>query len=121
MYYKILNIFVLVAFLLSTSGFKISKHYCGNELVDLAVMSNADSCCDDGMCCNDEVNYYQFDYDSTFEIPKKLNLLFVDNIEFPIINLLLKTYEIEKEFSYTELPPPKTLSRKLSTLQSFLL
>lgn len=42
--HKILSIFMAVVVLLSTTSFAITKHFCGNTLVDTAIFSKAKTC-----------------------------------------------------------------------------
>ena len=32
----------------------ITRHYCGNRLVSVNILSEPDKCCDDNNCCHDE-------------------------------------------------------------------
>ncbi len=59
---RFLNIIIVGLFLLSTTGFTVTKHYCGGNLVDIAINSTPESCCGDngGGCCSDEQSVYQF-------------------------------------------------------------
>ena len=43
-------------FLLSSTGFTINMHFCQEELIDLAVIAPAKSCCDSGQecCCHND-------------------------------------------------------------------
>ena len=60
---RISHISLSLLLLISTIGFAVSKHYCGDSLVDVALNKNADSCCDDGACCHNETLIYQLDED----------------------------------------------------------
>jgi hypothetical protein len=46
----IVNSFVAVVLLFTSAGLTISKHYCGDMLVSVAIDGNAKSCC--GTTCN---------------------------------------------------------------------
>lgn len=64
---KIANIFVLLLFVVSTTGFTISRHYCDrNEDSSLLTTEHA-SCCDISSCecCHDENQFYYLDDDFT--------------------------------------------------------
>lgn len=45
---KIIHSIVAVLILVSTTGFTINLHYCHDQLIDLALYSPAQSCCDTG-------------------------------------------------------------------------
>lgn len=43
---KVLHIAVAVLILISSSGFTINMHYCHDQLIDMAFLTPANSCCD---------------------------------------------------------------------------
>ncbi|RLD88551.1 MAG: hypothetical protein DRJ29_17205 [Bacteroidetes bacterium] len=43
---KVLHIVVAVFILISSTGFTINMHYCHDQLIDLAFLAPAHSCCD---------------------------------------------------------------------------
>jgi len=43
---KVLHIVVAVFILISTTGFTLNMHYCHDQLIDLALIAPAHSCCD---------------------------------------------------------------------------
>ncbi len=81
---KIVSFLLAVAILSTTTSFSMNAHYCCNEIVDIAIMSNARSCYEtpqktplkkctpeDQSCCNnksfvkigDNLQTVLFDYD----------------------------------------------------------
>ncbi len=44
---------------LNSIGLSISKHYCGDMLMSVSVYNEADPCCDDNGCCNNETENYR--------------------------------------------------------------
>ena len=52
----VLNTIVLIILLITTTGFTISRHYCGDSLVSVAIDREAEPCCEDdtGDCCHNE-------------------------------------------------------------------
>lgn len=62
------HITLSVLLLVITAGFAVSRHYCGDSLVDIAYNKNADPCCDTGSCCHNEIQFYQLDED--FSMPE---------------------------------------------------
>ena len=58
---KILSIFLLFSVLVSSSGFTLTKHFCGEDLEHIAVGNEVKTCCGDeenqdmpGDCCHNE-------------------------------------------------------------------
>ena len=43
---KVFHIVIAVFILISTTGFTINMHYCHDQLIDMALLSPAHSCCD---------------------------------------------------------------------------
>lgn len=43
---KVLHIIFAVLILISSTGFTINMHYCHDQLIDMALLAPADSCCD---------------------------------------------------------------------------
>lgn len=60
---KSLNIALACLVLITTSGFSLSKHYCGDEVASVSVITEAESCCDMSSCCHTETEFYQLDDD----------------------------------------------------------
>jgi len=109
--------------LVSTVGIAVSKHYCGDALVDVAFNKNADSCCDDGACCNNETLLYQLDED--FSAPQILSS--PDLQEMVVYGFTIFTAYQTPAVNHSELtfskssPPPSTINEALSFRQVFLL
>ena len=109
--------------LVSTMGFAVSKHYCGDALVDIAFNEEAESCCDDGACCHNETQVYQLDED--FSIPQIATA--PDLQDFAVFGFTV--YEVDqtpaeqtaKTFHQNNSPPPPTVTEALSLRQVFLL
>ncbi|MDF1550982.1 MAG: hypothetical protein P1P88_24385 [Bacteroidales bacterium] len=121
---KTINIIMTVVFMISTMGFTISKHYCGNELVNFSIDSQAKTCCDmENGCCHTEEQHFQvkenfvgaaFAADLT---QVKTDLL------FPICFLSIDCKTIEFKFEnlqFEDLPPPPKIQKTLSKLQTYL-
>ncbi len=60
---KISNIIIAIILLVSTTGFTISKHYCGNELITVEINGEAESCCDSPDCCHTETQFNKLNVD----------------------------------------------------------
>jgi len=126
MFRKIKHIVLLVLFVMTTTGFSVSKHFCGSFLMDYSINSKAEPCCDDlgdCGCCRDEAEYHQLEDDFLFPI-------FIINIEnevediFPFcdsISIVNETDVFEKEILFHAKPPPSlTLQTQLSLFQTYL-
>ena len=61
---KISHIVIVLLLLVSTTGFSISKHYCENHLVSVAINKNAEPCNnhEDSCCQNFTVHFEVEDY-----------------------------------------------------------
>jgi hypothetical protein len=52
---KLLHIAIMVTLILATAGVSVTKHYCGNRLVSVNLLTQPKSCCgDDCNCCHNE-------------------------------------------------------------------
>ena len=86
---KTVNILLVIVFAISTTGFTISKHYCGNFIVDFSINSEAETCSDmDGSCCHTESEHYQVEQDF-------VNSNFVSDIQLQEIDILFPIYFLE--------------------------
>ncbi|MGM0377609.1 MAG: HYC_CC_PP family protein [Bacteroidota bacterium] len=63
MFRTVTNIIMSCLLLVSTTGLAVSKHYCGDDLVAVEIAAEADSCCDDGACCQTETQHLHLDDD----------------------------------------------------------
>ncbi|RKD86532.1 HYC_CC_PP family protein [Mangrovibacterium diazotrophicum] len=127
---KISHITIVFLLLVLTMGFTVSKHYCGETLVDVSVVtgnasgcSDDDSSCDMGSCCHNENHVYQLQEDYT-------SPLVLDHVTFFPIELATLSLELlheshlseeNTEISYDESPPPKLVSELLSDIQVYRL
>jgi uncharacterized membrane protein len=114
--------------LLSTMSFTVEKHYCGDFLVDVSIIGNADSCdmkmdlSDSNNCCKDEIYH--------IEGQDKLQKNSTDDLSLnqqKIIIALVISYQtifvdvdLEKEF-YKDFSPPDILQDYQVLYQSFLI
>jgi len=95
---KIASFFLALMVLFSTFSFTVEKHYCGESLMDVSFIGDADTC---GMdmekrsakkknCCKDEVHY--------MEGQDELQLIQSDDLNFSKEQFLVSFY-----ISYTDL------------------
>lgn len=125
MFRKLLNILISVLLLVSTTGFSISKHYCGDHLVSVKVFVQDEQCCSMPDCCHTESSFAQLDDDFVYS-STDINLnndLNYDIVHYPLV-LINCNYGIDgtnRIVSKFESPPPPRLQTRLIKLQTFLL
>ena len=124
---KTVNITLLIVFLLSSVGYSVSMHYCGNTLISVAIDLKAQSCCGDesGTCCHNETKHYQIQ-DSYVASMQDINnqtksisdlIFFVSNLsQFSTCDVINTEIQL-----IAESPPPISLNTQLSILQTYLL
>lgn len=126
---KILSFSLAVLLLFSTLSFTVGTHYCGNILVDKAVLTKAEPCEmhqknpseEESECCDDEVEIIQGQdqlkiQSSDFELPHPV---FVEAFVFTFFST--PSFEAEVNTTIYEDPPP-LLQRDFQTLyQVFLI
>jgi len=123
MYKKSVHIFLVIWLLVITTGYTVSRHYCGGDFINLAVNAEAEPCCGEGGCCHIETEFYQLDEDFTGPV-------FWENIQNEDTDQLFWTLSVlvvnelnltNKEIiNYAEPPPCTDLSSQLSLFQSYL-
>lgn len=126
MFRKIAHIILAIILITTTTGFSISKHYCGTRLVSVAINTEPESCCGDeesSGCCHNEIEQYQLTnyYVSSF-IVEDVSISSVD-ILFPIVYVILQTQITEgvhSIFPNYESPPPLKIQAVLSLYQLYL-
>ena len=88
MFRKTLNIIIAFILLISTTGFTISRHYCGNNLVSVVINSEAKPCCGLDNCCHNESEYF------------KVNDDFLNNIHIFKIEVFTSFFIVIKSYSF---------------------
>jgi len=109
MFRKLANIFVLLLFIVSTTGFTISKHYCKGNLVSVSVITAASSCCDmsNCNCCHNEDEFLQLKNDFTatsYTIDNSIIYIELSSMNLDINQIDGLTKELN--FSYPANGPP---------------
>jgi len=124
MFRSLTHIFISLLLMISVTGFSVSKHYCGTELVSIKINQEAKSCCDmTGGCCHNETEFYQIDedfiseYNYSFQSLNEIDLLFPEGLTLSSKNHIENNPLFRNTLEY---PPPKLLTRRLSILQSYL-
>ncbi|HEY9113843.1 MAG TPA: hypothetical protein VIN10_04040 [Bacteroidales bacterium] len=120
---KIAHIILSFTLLVSTTGFTITRHYCGDIVESIAVDSLPESCCEMSDCCHNESTFYQVEDD--FSIPLIDNQIQATSLEllFSAVFVVIPQIEVASEFtlfSAAESPPPLKTVTVLSLLQSYL-
>ena len=131
----IASLLLALLVLVSTQSFSINSHYCGNILVDKAVMKSAKKCAmhsesshkkheqeqqkDD--CCDDEVELIEGQdqlkiQSSEFELP---NPYFVEAFVFSF--LVQIPFEAKPKINFQENPPPLLTRDFQSYYQTYLI
>jgi len=123
--FKVFGNIILAAYLLiATTGFTVSKHYCGNELSTLAIDHEAESCCGDSCDkCHTENEFVKLEEDLVapihFENPQiaQVDLMLSPIVIFshePTVLLPLSAFRSES-------PPGRTGPEIRTFCQTFLL
>ncbi len=119
------NIMTMCLLLISTTGFAVSEHFCGTDLVSIELNKEAEPCCDNAMCCHSETQFYQLDEDFMFT---------ATSYDFETLTVTdLPQLAVHPQFDLTridaaqalcidfESPPPPERKVILSTLQIYIL
>ena len=118
---KLVNIIIVGLLLVSTTGFSLSKHYCGSNLIEVKLNQEAKSCCGmNSQCCHNEVNHFQLDEDFSFSFANY-------EISLPGILISVIEYEFSQLTFYDNLskiviePPGKVLTKIIKLISCFLI
>ncbi len=121
---KISHIILSCLLLISTMGMTVSMHYCGEELISVSLLNEADSCCDMGDCCQSETHVYQVNEDfsvpavSTVPVLAEFDILGHDL--FAMIGLVIPKTDTDTP-AFEEPPPVLPIQKTLALKQVFLL
>ncbi len=112
-----------ILLLMSTMGMAVSKHYCHGQFVSVSVFHEADSCCDDAGCCQNEDHFYQVKEDYSVPVISTVPVLAeIDVLHQTLLNPdLLTPNEVSEELNLTNDPPPATVPEFLAWEQVYLL
>ncbi len=112
---KFLHILITLLFFVATTGFTITQHYCGGELIDTAINAEPESCCDvTDDCCSNHQSFHQ--YTSQFVIPMNdlENNLQLLTIFLSITDIVLhEINSFETFYNYEANAPPIIISDEL--------
>src|SRR6056297_1232562 len=114
----LIHISISLILMFSITGFTVSKHYCGAELVSIEINKEASQCCDmEENCCHNETDFYQLDNDffvSTYYLAENPSVQeFLFPVIFPFVNTDI--FSSDSLVLYIpESPPPKESHERLS-------
>nr|NQU90294.1 hypothetical protein [Bacteroidota bacterium] len=124
MFRKIGYIILSALLILTTVGFNISRHYCGDKLVAVSIDLPTEPCCNDmeNECCHDDNMLVIFKVDFTKPVAGELSISDLD-----LFGTLNK--ELVNEYANFYLPaniitdpsPPPGTHLFLAKIQSYLL
>ena len=123
---KITSILLSAIILLTTTGFNVTKFYCGSTLKSVHVLTEPDYCCSDPNAekgsCSTETEYLKADYISTTPvIHQNINPDFVlALIHFSVQNILVPSTD-RHSTDYLNYKPPLFLRDIPLLLQSILI
>ncbi len=120
---KVINIITVCLLLVSTTGFSISRHYCGEALIDVAVNKQAETCCSNPDCCDTETDYYQLDDDflmSDAVSVKPEQVISVDLLA-PVHSIQIENNIIDQLVTFTDGISPPVRQHFQAVYQIFLL
>ncbi|MCH1437577.1 MAG: hypothetical protein L7U70_05785 [Flavobacteriales bacterium] len=123
MFRKIAHIALSVFLMVATTGVTFSMHYCGGKYVSTSINTEAESCCDDGECCENKSLHFEVedDYVSPVQV-KNVETVELD-ILFPILfalNFELLDEEDKAIEAFSDSSPPPTIQTRLALLQTYL-
>lgn len=120
---RISHILLALLVMISTMGMTVSKHFCGDELIEVTILTTPDSCCDSptGCCHNETTSLKVKDEFSVASFTFDFSQWGLQLPPLPQIEQLQQTMPTTVEMVTHTPPPPPRLQTVLSRLQSFLL
>ncbi len=110
--YHILAIGVSFLLIIATSGIIISRHYCGDQLIDVRDSQVENSCCTENSCCHTEFTFIQLEEDFIpSEFKKKAEstkFFYLHQITWTISHPIIqkKPHQLQGLFLPAALSPP---------------
>lgn len=107
----------------ASTGFSITKHYCGGKYVSMSINSTPVSCCDTGNCCHNESEAFQLDEDTVVQAYIGVE----EALSFDIMVFETEFFQLDSSDDINSLYldrvhiPPPNLPELLASFQSFLL
>ena len=122
---KLIQILIVGLLFVSSTGFAVSLHFCGDHLVSVFVNSADEPCCgEDSQCCHNETDYLQMETDGLFTAPVDIDSKLTIS-PFPIAVFSANIdHQHSFQFSHHQqiaFSPPLSSQNSLVALQAFLL
>ncbi|HEN20588.1 MAG TPA: hypothetical protein ENN86_01095 [Desulfobacteraceae bacterium] len=121
MFRKLTHIAISALLLIATAGITVSKHYCGDDLMSVAVMNTPDACCDLESCCHNETQVFMLDNDFTYTSEEPVNIPEFKRPEAPGFKIIAFLPDNSSVPVFNDKPRPPRLRTYLASIQSFLL
>lgn len=127
---KLFHIFLVLALLISTAGFAVTKHFCGEVLASISVgRAESEPCCDPNTMpadcdCHSEADHMALDDD--FQLDHQ-TVKFTPNLQATLfyfiseLRFALLLDEPSKKLSFYSKQPPLAESDIYIKVQSFLI
>lgn len=124
---KILHSIVALVIFVSTTGFTVTRHYCGDNLMEVVVDGPADNCCDDDCpTCHDQTQHIQLKENfvtvaslNAVQMPDFQQILF-ELPDLSCFNISLPAKDRQQHF-LSDLSPPLKIHTVLAQLQTYLI
>lgn len=120
---RVLHIILVVTVVLLTSGVTITRHFCGDRLRSVALMTTPQSCCDMEGCCHNET--------VTILIEDEFTPVYADVLSHEVVIELFPVQladmseaglsTVNPHLNSIIKPPPIPLGERLASLQVFIL
>ena len=128
---KLISVTMALLVLISTLSFSIEKHYCGDELIDVAIFSDTQKCeseaADKGSrlmaqsCCKDVVDFLEGQDELSLEKTKVLNTnQKVFTMSFAYVFSGLNSLQAQSNITSKHYTPPKVV-RDIQVLHAVFL
>ena len=123
---KSLNIIPALLMFITTSGFTVYEHFCGSDLVSVAIDTKAGTCCnnDRGNCCHDESVHFQLKEDFVFSTDQfsleKYFPIDLHLIPYIISGIHLSDDNANGFTTFNDSSPPPKIQTALAKLQTYL-
>jgi hypothetical protein len=128
---KLISVTMALLVLISTLSFSIEKHYCGDDLIDVAIFSDTQKCesepADKGSrlmtqsCCKDVVHFLEGQDELSLEKTKVLNTnqkVFI--MSFAYVFSGLNSLDTQNNITFKHYIPPKVV-RDIQALHAVFL
>jgi hypothetical protein len=122
---NVLHILIVGILFISSTGFAVTFHFCGDHLVSVFVNTQDEPCCgENSPCCHNETDYLQLDEEglSPVHLDVDVNhinsILLVADIQLNDESQPLTPLVHNRELAFS---PPLSSQNSLAALQTFLL